>query len=115
MTKAVRARKEAELAKLEGDQQKIEWVRLKQHYPDLYEQAKAYEKPNIVNGNTFYWNEDESLSDLERPERVTEIEENWAKTQARLARRQKNRTLAQTLGGLEVLPQNQQGCLLCHL
>ena len=38
-------------------QQKIEWVRLKQRYPDLYEQAKAYEKPNRVNGNIFYWAE----------------------------------------------------------
>ena len=42
-------------------QQKIEWVRLKETYPDLYEQAKAYEKPNEINGNTFYWNKEESL------------------------------------------------------
>jgi hypothetical protein len=91
--------------------------------PDLYEQAKAYEKPNSVNGNTFYWSDNESLSELERPERMAQIEENWAKTQARLLKRQKNRTLAETLGGLEVIPQNQQGCLpttllvalkLCH-
>jgi 3'-phosphoadenosine 5'-phosphosulfate sulfotransferase (PAPS reductase)/FAD synthetase len=95
-------------------QQKIEWVRLKQRYPDLYEEAKAYEKPNSINGNIFYWADDESLTELERPERMAQIEENWAKTQARIAKRQKNRTLAETLGGLEVLPQNQQGCLLCH-
>jgi hypothetical protein len=95
-------------------QQKIEWVRLKQKYPDYYEQAKAYEKPNAVNGNVFYWNENESLVELERPERMAQIEENWSKTQARLAKRQKNRTLAETLGGLEVEPQDQQSCLLCH-
>ena len=95
-------------------QQKIEWVRLRQHYPGLYEEAKAYEKPNHVNGNVFCWNGDESLVELERPERMAQIEENWLKTQARLLKRQKNLSLAETLGGLEVLPQTQQGCLLCH-
>jgi hypothetical protein len=45
---------------------------------------------------------------------MAQIEENWLKTQARLLKRQKNLSLAETLGGLEVLPQTQQGCLLCH-
>jgi 3'-phosphoadenosine 5'-phosphosulfate sulfotransferase (PAPS reductase)/FAD synthetase len=57
-------------------QQKIEWVRLKQHYPERFEEAKAYEKPNRVNGQVFYWG-DEPLADLEQPERMAEIEENW--------------------------------------
>jgi len=96
-------------------QQKIEWVRLKQHYPDYYEQAKAYEKPNRVNGNVFYWCGDESLADLEKPARMTQIEENWRKTQERLAKRQPNRSLAETLGGLEVAPRRREGCLLCQL
>lgn len=96
-------------------QQKIEWVRLKQKYPELYEEAKKYEKPNSVNGNTFHWNEDESLSELEQPERMAEIEVNWKKTQARLLKRRGNRTLAETIGGLEVAPHVQNSCLLCHL
>ena len=83
-------------------QQKIEWVRLKQHYPEYYEKAKAYEKPNNMNGNIFYWGGDESLAELEQPDRMAQIEENWRKTQERLAKRQPNRSLAQTLGGLEV-------------
>jgi 3'-phosphoadenosine 5'-phosphosulfate sulfotransferase (PAPS reductase)/FAD synthetase len=96
-------------------QQKIEWVRLKQRYPDLYEEAKAYEKPNHLNGNIFNWNGNESLAELEQPERMAQIEANWTKTQARLLKRQANRTLAETLGGLEVAPRAGQGCLLCHL
>ena len=47
-------------------------------------------------------------------ERIAQIEDNWAKTQARLLKRQRNLSLAETLGGLKVLPQTQQGCLLCH-
>lgn len=96
-------------------QQKIEWVRLKQHYPDLFEKAKEYEKPNSVNGNIFYWCNDEPLAELERPERMTQIEENWRVTQERLAKRRGKRTLAETLGGLEVEHEPRTGCLICQL
>ena len=97
-------------------QQKIEWVRLKQRYSELYEQAKAYERPSSLNGNVFYWCGDESLADLERPERMREIEDNWRKSRERLlARRRPNRSLAETLGGLEVRPTQGEGCLICQL
>jgi len=96
-------------------QQKIEWVRLKQRYPEYFEQAKAYEKPNRVNGNVFYWCGNESLAELERPERMAEIEAKWRKTQERLNQRRQNHSLAQTLGGLEVETKKREGCLLCQL
>ena len=38
-------------------QQKIEWVRLKERHPELFEAAKAYEKPFEGSGNTFTWSE----------------------------------------------------------
>jgi hypothetical protein len=98
-------------------QQKIEWVRLKQRYPEFYEEAKAYEKPNPVNGNIFNWCGSESLAELERPERMAEIEENWRKTQERLARKRRkcNVPLAASLGGLDYEPTEREGCLLCQL
>jgi 3'-phosphoadenosine 5'-phosphosulfate sulfotransferase (PAPS reductase)/FAD synthetase len=98
-------------------QQKIEWVRLKQRYPEYYEAAKAYERPNPVNGNVFYWCGAESLEELERPGRMAEIEEKWRKTQERVATKNSrtNAPLAATLGGLEYQPPRQEGCLLCHL
>ena len=96
-------------------QQKIEWVRLKQRYPELYEEAKSYEKPNHINGNTFYWAESESLAELEAPERMAEIEENWKKNQERLASKRINLTLVQTIGGLEVKQAPRDGCLICQL
>jgi 3'-phosphoadenosine 5'-phosphosulfate sulfotransferase (PAPS reductase)/FAD synthetase len=96
-------------------QQKIEWVRLKRRYPELFEEAKAYEKPNSVNGNTFYWCGNESLAELEQPERMAEIEGKWLKTQERLAARQPNRSLAQTIGGLESDAKQREGCMLCQL
>ncbi len=98
-------------------QQKIEWVRLKQHCPELFEEAKAYEKPNPVNGNIFYWCGSEPLEVLEKPERMAQIEENWKKTQERLARKRskENVPLATTLGGLDYEPARREGCLICQL
>jgi 3'-phosphoadenosine 5'-phosphosulfate sulfotransferase (PAPS reductase)/FAD synthetase len=96
-------------------QQRIEWVSLKKRHPDLFEQAKAYERPNAINGNVFYWCGDEPLAELEKPERMREIEENWRKTQERLARRRPNRSLAETIGGLTVEPTRRVGCLICQI
>lgn len=95
-------------------QQKIEWVRLKQHYPELFEQAKAYEKPNRVNGQIFYWT-DEPLTDLEQPERMAAIEENWERDQVRRQARQGQRTLVDVLAGLESEPAPRDGCMICQL
>jgi 3'-phosphoadenosine 5'-phosphosulfate sulfotransferase (PAPS reductase)/FAD synthetase len=96
-------------------QQKIEWVRLRKKYPDLYEKAKAYEKPNRKNGNVFFWCQDESLADLEKPERMQEIEDRWNKQQERLKLQRKNVPLISTMGGLEHTPMEEKGCLICQL
>lgn len=95
-------------------QQKIEWVRLKQHYPKLFEEAKTYEKPNRVNGKIFYWT-DEPLADLEQPERMAQIEESWEKSQARKRAKRTNRPLVDVLGGLETEAPQRDGCLICQL
>ena len=96
-------------------QQKIEWVRLKEKYPELFEEAKTYEKPNKINGNIFYWNKDESLAELEQPERMAEIIANWEKTQERLKTKRKNRPLVSVLAGYESEDEEDQGCLMCFL
>ncbi len=96
-------------------QQKIEWVRLKQKYPKLYEQAKEYEKPNKVNGNIFYWSQDESLADIEKPKRTAEIIARWEKTQLRLKTKRKNRSLVSVLTDYEPDDEPRQGCIICSL
>jgi hypothetical protein len=96
-------------------QQKIEWVRLKEKYPEKFEEAKAYEKPNKINGNTFYWCGDESLAELEKPERMAEIKANWTVTQARLKRSAPNQPLVSILAGYEDEALTRQGCTICSL
>jgi 3'-phosphoadenosine 5'-phosphosulfate sulfotransferase (PAPS reductase)/FAD synthetase len=95
-------------------QQKIEWVRLKQHYPQLFEEAKEYEKPNRVNGKIFYWTT-EPLSELEQEDRMKQIEEEWEAAQERKRSRRANRPLAAVLGGMELDEPIQEGCLICQL
>lgn len=95
-------------------QQKIEWVRLKENYPELFEQAKAYERPYEGSGNTFTWSERESLAELEQPERMQAIkDEHERRTRAR---RQSGAdlTLAEVHRRLDE-EDDPDACLICTL
>jgi 3'-phosphoadenosine 5'-phosphosulfate sulfotransferase (PAPS reductase)/FAD synthetase len=94
-------------------QQKIEWVRLKETHPDLFEKAKAYEYANKKNGNAFYWSGDEPLEELGQPERIEEIKRNWEKSRERDRKNSVN--LVHILGGMEEEEEEREGCLICHL
>jgi 3'-phosphoadenosine 5'-phosphosulfate sulfotransferase (PAPS reductase)/FAD synthetase len=96
-------------------QQKIEWVRLMEAHPDLFEQAKHYEYANKKNGNAFYWSGDEPLEEMEKPERVEEIKQNWERDRARARDRRRQINLVQILGGLEEEEEEREGCLICQL
>ena len=86
---------------------------MKQEHPDLFEKAKEYEYANRKNGNAFYWNGDEPLEELERPERVAQIIENWETQRAR--DRKNSATLVSILGGLEEDEEEREGCLICQI
>ncbi|OJH37075.1 phosphoadenosine phosphosulfate reductase family protein [Cystobacter ferrugineus] len=94
-------------------QQKIEWVRLKEKYPALFEQAKRYEQANDDKYNPFYWSGNESLTELERPERMAAIKQDWERKKAR--RTPKGATLLQVLGGAEEEDDDDRACLICQL
>lgn len=96
-------------------QQKIEWVRLKERYPDLYEDAKAYEVPNRENGNVFYWNVDESLAELERPERMAQIKARWEETQRKLRAQTKDKGLMAVLANYDPDAGTDKSCTICSI
>lgn len=77
-------------------QQKIEWVRLKRVHPQAYEEAKEYEKTALTHGSPFTWSQGESLIDLEKPDRIAQIESDFE------ARRLRERA-ARKLNPLRVL------------
>lgn len=96
-------------------QQKIEWVRLKQYHPDKFEEAKRYEEQSVLHGEEFYWCQTEPLSELEKPKRMAEIEENWEKRRQWRKANKPNKTLVEVLGGMEVEEEEREGCLICFL
>ncbi len=98
-------------------QQKIEWVRLKEVHPDLYEEAKRYEEQSVLHGEEFFWNHRESLAELERPERMAQIIANWENAKERKRAHRKNLPLVETLGGLnlDVESEDRSGCLICSI
>ena len=65
-------------------QQKIEWVRLKEHHPDAFDEAKTYEKNAVEHGSPFTWSQGESLEELEKPERVEQIRQDHEQRLARM-------------------------------
>lgn len=95
-------------------QQKIEWVRLREQHPDLFERAKQYEEPN-KHGVVFFWSGDESLSQLERPERIEQIKKNHAIARERAKQKAPNKPLIQVLGGADPEDEEIESCLICHL
>ncbi len=91
-------------------QRRIEWVGLMEIHPDLFEKAKAYEKPEEF----FTWCQSESLNELVLPERIKAIREQEQKRQERLAKNRKPRTLAEMFAPGFVDPEDEIGCLICH-
>ncbi|CAJ5404576.1 phosphoadenosine phosphosulfate reductase [Burkholderia pseudomallei] len=100
-------------------QQKIEWVRLKETHPDLFELAKGYEKPYEKTGNFFTWSQGESLAELEQPQRMEEIRREHVIRIERKAQRRENVTLMEVFAQADAaeIPDDDddQGCLVCQL
>lgn len=100
-------------------QQKIEWVRLKERHPEAFEEAKRYEKNALEHGSPFTWSDRESLSELEQPERVAAIKEEYERRKARARARVKPNPLRPAGCQPEGLEFEEafsasKACLACH-
>ena len=83
-------------------QKKIEWVRLQENHPDLFEQAKAFEKgeKNNVTGERFYWmGKGEPLETLEDPVKKASVIENHEKKVERFIKKRRRNALLGDIGG----------------
>jgi 3'-phosphoadenosine 5'-phosphosulfate sulfotransferase (PAPS reductase)/FAD synthetase len=54
-------------------QRQDEWVGLLERHPELFEEAKKYEKVDPVTGKRYTWRQGESLDELAHPDRVASI------------------------------------------
>ena len=100
-------------------QQKIEWVRLKRTHPEAFEEAKAYEKTALEHGSPFTWSDRESLTELEQPERIKQIEEDYEKRLARAKARRPKNPLHANLSNVEIdeiygTSEVAASCIVCH-
>ena len=97
-------------------QQKIEWVRLKEHHPDAFEEAKAYEKNSVDHGSPFTWNQGEALDDLEKPERVRQIRQEHEQRLLRMRSKVQPNPLRPDNDPLDIddLYGQAKVCLACH-
>lgn len=101
-------------------QQKIEWVGLKEHHPEAFEEAKILEKTAIDSGSPFTWIKGEPLTSIENPERIKKIKSDYEqRKQKELSRRKINplRPLeAQSIDMDDLFLEDEGGgaCLICH-
>ena len=97
-------------------QQKIEWVRLKEHHPKAFEEAKTYEKNSVEHGSPFTWSQGESLEDLEQPERVKQIRQEHEQRLLRMRSKIQPNPLRPDNEPLDIddLYGQAKVCLACH-
>ena len=97
-------------------QQKIEWVRLKEHHPAAFEEAKAYEKTAISHGSPFTWSQGESLEMLTRPERVAQIKQDYETRLRRMQAKAQPNPLRPNGDSVDIddLYGQTKVCLTCH-
>lgn len=100
-------------------QQKIEWVRLKEWHPIAFQEAKQYEKTAQEHNSPFTWIQGEPLSELEKPERVAQIKNDFEiRKQKEIDRRPLNPLRPVDINAeLDELYFEDEGggaCLVCH-
>ena len=96
-------------------QRNVEWVGLKERHPELYEEAKAYEKTGENGEPGFTWSAGESLVDIESPRRMAEIMSRHEVAMAREQQRGANRRLVDVFEDVLDDEDDQQACLICTL
>lgn len=95
-------------------QQRVEWVGLLEHHPDLFKKAMEYERIDPETGERYTWASRESLAELSRDERIAEIKaEHLRQLEIQKKRARPNLTLSQVFNEDE--DENDEGCLICHL
>ena len=103
-------------------QRNIEWLGLKKNHPEQFEYAKCLEKTSDNNDSPFTWIQGESLTELEKPKRVEEVNKNYQKQLERLKKKKAEKINNNPfLKGEDIkIEQNisqddvSSSCLICH-
>jgi 3'-phosphoadenosine 5'-phosphosulfate sulfotransferase (PAPS reductase)/FAD synthetase len=90
-------------------QRKEEWGGLLERHPELFEEAKKYEKVDPETGDRYTWAQGESLDEIARPERLAQIR---SKSRERRAAAPKSGALYDVLADDA---DDDPACLICSL
>ena len=88
---------------------------LKERHPELYESAKAYEKPGPPGEPGYSWMQGETLVQLEEPTRVADIKEKHEIAMAKEAASMANRRLIDVFEDVVEEEEDEEACLICTL
>lgn len=91
-------------------QRKIEWIGLYENHPDLFEDAKTYEKYDKKTGQRYTWSQGESLDELLA--RKDEIKEKFALLNPK---EKKYKKLIDAVLDDDQDDDDDDGCLICML
>ncbi len=94
-------------------QRGFEWVGLKERHPEYFEEAKRYEKES--DSENFYWRQNESLTDLEQPERIAQIKRDHIIRLEAERKRRPDRPLVEIIGHVLDAEDDDIACHICHL
>ncbi len=92
-------------------QRKIEWVRLSEVHPDLFEKAIRYEQDH-GDGRKYYWNQEESLQEL--VERKDQIIADYHRLMNQKKKDLPNRPLIEVFDAV-LDDENKDFCFVCNL
>ncbi len=84
-----------------------------ENHPELFEEAKKYEKFNPITGERYTWNEGESLEELSL--RAEAIMEEHAKRKEREANAFKGHQKLKDIWGCDFENEESLSCNICHL
>ena len=95
-------------------QRRVEWIKLKHTHPELFQQAKAYEKTANDSGRQFTWVQGMPLSELEEleDEILRKHEDGLMYRKSRMS----NRPLSQVFGAVDDEDDScDPTCIICYL
>lgn len=93
-------------------QQRREWVGLLDRHPDLYWKAADFEKHDAESGKSFTWVQNESLSDVAKPERIQQIKADYERKMKQHHACNEGTTLRDIFS---FDSGDRESCLICHL
>ena len=95
-------------------QRQIEWIGLMEEHPELYEQAKEFEKMGYKGeAPGFTWINGTSLEELET--RIDEIKEYHRKRLEKTKKKNQGKALADVFAEVVNDDDQEDACLICHL